>query len=132
MEALTFQQKRMNLRYALHQMWPRIPVDRVSTDLCKWRSNHAECGTVHCFGGHLVHDPYFQSLGVEGWIGGVPVMVVKTAGVEHRIEEYEIGRHLFGYAPLMFPRGLCPTDRPNITDHEIVRLRLRYALDILT
>lgn len=124
-------QQRANTLYAI-KMWAKIRPEAVYPRLATWighsEQEHA-CGTQACFGGHLPLDPYFQELGVVPDAVGAPKL-------EHNPEllSCDVSTTLFGDEQMFVSRGFHPSDYAdkntlNVTDHEIVRMRLQYVLN---
>jgi hypothetical protein len=123
-----------NIEFAA-QEWKKVRPEDVAPGLKFWH-----CGTQACFGGWLVHLPYFQKQGVvpantlsmPDFMGRESAPTIVPPNGEH-LQPFEVSAKLFGSDFLFSSRGGREVDLdildedPYISDHELVLRRLTAA-----
>ena len=114
-----------NTKQAL-KIWESVPQKRVNLDT--YHSSDEDCGSLHCVGGWLIRDKYFQDLGFHPE-DGVPVF---DSG-PHYFSGSDTARILFGSPEVFSPRGgmLDPEGFENMLDYDAAKSRLRRHLSNL-
>lgn len=109
-----------NIQQAL-AFWATIDPEDVVKELKEW-----QCGTQACFGGHLAQRGMFGiPKGSER-----PEAVFDSGNGEWLNGIKNVSQYLFRNPKLFSSRGYSSFDDnyPDVSDHELVRLRLEHAL----